>query len=108
MLYIIIILIIISAISKALVDTIAFHQGGVFKGNNFFDITKQGKMFPLTKYPMDGFHIANSLMILSFIVAVCIPSTIPWWIKFSLLSVIFIITFNIFWNHIFNNKNKSK
>lgn len=96
------IIIAIAAVSKALVDTIAFHNGGVFKGNAFFDITKQGKMFPLTKYPVDAFHLFNSLMILCYIVLAIINCKQKWWVQFIILSIVYLLTFNIFWNKILN------
>lgn len=96
------ILIALAAICKAMVDTIAFHNGGRFKGNDFFDINKQGKMFPLTKYPFDAFHLFNSLMIFFFIAASLFIGT--WYIDIAAMGVVFIIIFNTFFNHIFKQK----
>lgn len=93
-----ILLIIIAAISKAFVDTIAFHSGGRFK-SDFFNINKQGKFLPLTKYPFDAFHLFNSLMIVCFITAVSLGGY-RWYIDIPVLGVIFIIVFNIFFNKI--------
>jgi hypothetical protein len=92
--------IILAAICKALVDTIAFHKGGVFK-SKFFDINTQGKFLPLTKYPLDGFHLANSFMLFFFILGI---TGFNW--KLAAAGVLFIAVFNLFWNHIFNKKNK--
>ena len=93
------IVIAIAAISKALVDTIAFHGGGKFKGIDFFNINKQGKMLPFTKYPFDGFHLFNSLMIVCFITAVSLGGY-RWYIDIPVLGIIFIIVFNTFFNKI--------
>lgn len=95
-------LIVLAAISKALADTVAFHGGGIFKGKDFFDINKQGKFLPLTKYPLDAFHLSNSSMIFSFIIALVFPCDIVWWLEIPILGTAFNLTFNLFWNHIFN------
>lgn len=94
----------LAAICKALIDTIAFHKGGVFK-SKFFDINTQGKFLPFTKYPLDGFHISNSLMIVFFVVATCMPSPLVWYLNIILLGTAFNLVFNLFWNHIFNHKS---
>lgn len=91
------ILIIIAAIAKAIADTIVFHGGGKLRQifGAFFDINVPGKFLPHTKYPLDGFHIANSLMIVTFV-----------WIatdgivEFVLGDAVFILVFNLFWNKI--------
>lgn len=94
-------LIAFAAISKALVDTVAFHHGGIFK-SDFFNINKQGNMLPFTSYPFDAFHIFNSLMILSFIVATLVNCNQKWYWKLLIYSATFILVFNLFWEHIFN------
>ena len=96
------ILVVIAAISKALVDTIAFHGGGVFKGKPFYNINIQGKMLPFTKYPVDAFHLANSLMILSFILLAIVNYKNKKWVIFLVLAIVYLCTFNLFWNYIFN------
>jgi hypothetical protein len=100
-------LILIAAISKALVDTIVFHQGGRYKGKNFFNINIQGKFLPFTKYPFDGLHVANSLMIFCFVTAGVLAANQTWWISIIAVVVIgslFNVVFNIFWNKIFKTK----
>lgn len=99
------ILVIGAGICKALVDTIAFHKGGVFKGNNFYNINIQGKFLHFTKYPLDAFHLGNSLMIFLFVGAVVIAARQKLWISviaFVVLGILFNLSFNLFWNHIFN------
>lgn len=96
-----IILIAVAATSKALADTIAFHGGGIFRGKKFFDITKQGKFFPGTKYPMDGYHIFNSLALTCLIWAVSESL-----IQFCIFGLSYIVVFNFFWNYIFTRKTK--
>jgi hypothetical protein len=94
--------IILAAICKALTDTIAFHRGGVFKGRKFFDIYAQGEFLPFTKYPLDGFHVTNSLMIVFFVAAVCIPPSLEWYLNIILLGTAFNLVFDLFWKYIFN------
>lgn len=96
-----ILFIIMAAICKALVDTIAFHDGGKLKGS-FFDINKQGKIIPFTKYHFDGFHVFNSLMIVCFILAACFVPDLAWYYILGIGGVLFNVTFNLFWNKIFN------
>lgn len=95
-------LITIAAMMKAVADTIAHHGGGVLrrKWGDFFDINVQGWIIPGTKYPFNGWHIANSITIASLILAAVINSTVPWWIMFILLSTVFILVFNLFWNKV--------
>lgn len=99
------ILIALIATTKALVDTIAFHHGGVFKSIDFFNINIQGHFLPFTTYPFDGFHLANSFMI--FLLIICAlpifkPSKLKWYWEFVIYSAAFILIFNLFWTHIFN------
>lgn len=96
-------LIIIAAISKAFVDTIAFHRGGKLKGD-FFNINKQGKMLPFTSYPFDGFHLFNSLMIVCFIAAGSLQG-FRWYVDIPVLGIIFISVFNLFFNKILKQKD---
>lgn len=101
-----ILLIVVAAICKAAVDTIVFHNGGKLPKTAFFDNKKQGKFFPMTKYPVDGKHVLNSLMIVCFVVSGTMGTWGTWvWmalLQVAVLGVIFILVFNIFWNKIFN------
>lgn len=107
------ILVIIAAISKSIVDTILFHRGGKLpiwfpKWKDFFDIRKQGKFLPLTKYPWDGFHVFNSIMIFSFLAIPCILLSYTWYISFGIWVIsglIFNLVFNLGFNKIFKNGN---
>lgn len=99
-----ILLIAIAAICKAAVDTIIFHGGGKLPKTKFFDNKVQGKMLTWTKYPWDGKHVGNSLMIVCFVVS----GTLGAWgqgygiVQVVALGVLFILVFNIFCNKIFN------
>jgi len=97
-----ILFIILAAICKAFVDTIAFHQGGIFHDLKFFDINKQGKMLPFTKWPVDGFHVFNSLMIVFFILAICFRPDVEWYFLIPGAGLLFNVTFNIFFNKFLN------
>ena len=107
----IIILLILTATSKSIVDTILFHEGGKLvewfpKWKDFFDIKKQGKFLPLTKYPWDGYHVFNSLMIFSFLAMFCILLPYIWYINIGIwvvLGLVFNVVFNLGFNKIFKN-----
>lgn len=109
----IIILLILAATSKSVADTIIYHRGGKLplwfpKWKDFFDIKKQGKFLPLTKYPWDGVHIANSLMIFSFLAIPCILLPYIWYLKLGIWVVSglgFNVVFNLGFNKIFKNGN---
>lgn len=96
------VLVILSAICKAVADTVCFHKGGKLKGD-FWDMTKQGKFLPFTKYPLDGWHLANSGFII-FLVAACVLNLnvgfLTAAIGFVLLGIVFNLVFNLFFNKI--------
>lgn len=93
--------VILAAICKALSDTISPRKGSrLSKRGDFWDIKKQGKFLPLTKYPLDGWHLCNSGMICMFIIAAAIPIQCDWWIEIPAMGVIFIIAFNFVFNKI--------
>lgn len=96
-----ILFILLAALCKSLVDTIAFHKGGVFQGNKFFDINQQGKFIPHTKYPFDGFHVFNSLMIVFFVAATCTITRLPNLVNLVGLGIVFNLVFNFCWNKVF-------
>ncbi len=91
-----ILLVICAAIFKAAADRIANHNYtvSIFKG---WWLT-QGRFLPLTKYKIDGWHISNSGMICSFIALIF--CTVDWYFYF-ILGTVFILVFNLFYNHIF-------
>lgn len=102
-----ILLIAIAAICKAAVDTIVFHNGGKLPKIAFFDNNKQGKYLPMTKYPWDGKHVGNSLMIVCFVVSGTMGSAAAeghwgWLLEVGVLGIVFILVFNLFWSKIFN------
>lgn len=97
------IFIIISAISKAISDTLSHHyKNSIFyKKGDFWDINKQGKFLRFTKYPFDGWHIFNSIMIISFITGfVFYEQTFNPVLEIFIGGIVFNLTFNLFYNKI--------
>lgn len=95
-------LVTIAAALTAVMDTIAFHGGGALrKYGDFFNIKKQGKMLPLTKFPFDGFHVAKFLSVLAYSMAICLQLH-GWYFIMGIAVVgsLFNIIFNLFWNKI--------
>lgn len=87
---------ILAAICKAIADTIAHHYDtSIFEGIDFFDPAIQGKKIPFTNYPFDGWHVANSLMIVFFVLAV-----FGFTLKALVAGVFFILFFNLFYNKV--------
>jgi hypothetical protein len=80
-------LLIITATSKSIVDTILFHEGGKLvewvskMGKTSLILKNKVSVLPLTKYPWDGFHVFNSLMIFSFLAIPCILLPYTWYIN---------------------------
>lgn len=94
----------IAAVAKATADTIKHHPDtSIFINKKFW--LGEGKIIPLTKYKVDGWHIANSTMIMSFLTLIF--STIPYnlFISYAVFSLEFILIFNIFYNKIFRLKD---
>jgi len=92
-------LIAIAAIGIAFTNTISLHKGGKLKGK-FWDINQQGNFIPFTKYPLDGYHLMQTLYIFAFCVAIF---GFHW--QLAVAGAIYIFTFNWFWNKILNKKN---
>lgn len=95
-----ILLIIIAAICKAFADTISPRKSQLSKRGDFWNIEKKGKMLPFTKYPVDGWHLFNSGMIISLIFANVISFPYIWYVEVPILGIVFILTFNLFYNKI--------
>lgn len=97
------ILIIIAAICKAAADTMAHHpRTMVFKGE-FWRMWPRGKILAFTNYPIDGWHVSNSLMIISLIAAGTLPGY-KWYIDIPVAGVLWILVFNLFYNKLFQRK----
>lgn len=91
-------LILLAAICKAIADTIAHHKGrSVFRNSKFW--ANGGKLLPGTKYKLDGWHLANSGMIICFVVATVLHDPIlVWYFEIPIAGVLFNIVFNVFYN----------
>jgi hypothetical protein len=90
-----------SGFFKAVADTIQHHYDrSIFYGNDFFNPLVQGAIVPFTKYPFDAWHISNSGMIGCFILAACLGRKNEFILKFLITSILFILTFNLFYNQI--------
>lgn len=100
-----ILFIVLAGISKAIADTLSHHfDTSVFKNKNPFiwdPDRSTAKFFPFTKYRMDPWHFANSLMIFSFVAAIAFRDLYYHWaIIIAGLGVIFVIVFNLFYDKI--------
>ena len=93
------ILIIIAAICKAVVDTISQHPKTTILTGKFWQLWPHDKFIPFTKYPLDGWHLCNSLMILCLIVSGVLPGYL-WYIDILAAGILWILTFNLFYNKI--------
>lgn len=115
------IFIVVAAVLKAASDTLKHHFGSsVFKKlkPEFWnpDISNTKELLTIrlpflkpikTKYRLDAWHLSNSLMIVSFTLAyVFSPKSghIHWLIDFAIAGVLFILTFNTFYNKVFLGK----
>jgi hypothetical protein len=97
--------IIIAAICKAVADTLVHHYDtSVFRFSNrrFWDPAisyKFVKFLPLTKYRADGWHLANSIGIISWCLAVVLHSGwLPWYYELLIDGALFNLIFNLFYN----------
>jgi hypothetical protein len=92
--------IILAAICKAVADTLSHHfhtsvfryMGKLWNPEVSWKIAKR---IPFTKYPVDAWHIANSLMIIFFLLAVF---GFSWMVIVG--GIVFNLAFNTFYNKI--------
>ncbi len=93
-------LIIIAAVCKAAADTMAHHpKTMIFKGA-FWRLWPRGRMLAFTNYPLDGWHISNSIMIVTLISAGSLPGYL-WYVDIPVAGVLFTLVFNLFYNKLF-------
>lgn len=93
-----IILVTIAGICLAFSETIKFHEGGIFHEYDFFNINKQGKFLPFTKFPLDGYHVFKSIGIIAFVSLASTHSLLPSILNILFLGTILILVFNLFFN----------
>lgn len=103
------ILIALAAIFKAVADTCADHYStSIFrhKDPNFWNKSVSWKYSKrVFAYPIDGWHIANSLMIFSFLGLNNFKGYFSqWYWNFLIGGVLFVIVFNLFYNKILYRK----
>lgn len=108
--------VVLAAVSKAVADTLADHFWvSIFKKLNpkFWDkatASDNEKTFWITKYKLDGWHIANSLIIIFFLLAMVNyqPHLKVYFdaLYFILSGIAFNIFFNLFYNRILKSENK--
>lgn len=100
------VLIVLAAFFKAVADTLQHHFGtSVFRylDPRFWnaEISWQYAHFlKFTRYRLDGWHLANSGMIVSFIGAVAAAPAFPWWVILPVGGLLFNGTFALFYDHI--------
>lgn len=102
-----IILFLLAAFFKAVADTLQHHYGSsVFKNLNYkfwnpVHSWHYVKFLPLTKYRADGWHLANSGMIICFVlVAVLHQPVLAWYFEIPIAGLWFNIVFNLLYNKI--------
>lgn len=93
--------VILFAIAKATADTIEHHPDTSIFNNTWW--LKEGKLIPYTKYKLDGWHIANSIMVAIFLSMIFIRVDKPI-LVFGISIILYILTFNLFYNKIFRLK----
>lgn len=100
------ILFVLAAAFKAVADTLAHHfDTSVFRNLNrkFWDggDTTAPNYLPFTKYPLDGWHLSNSLFLASSMLAsVLYTPLFNTWIDFAIIGTSFVIVFNTLYNKI--------
>lgn len=99
--------ILLAAICKAVADTLQHHYGSSlfrFSNRRFWDPEiswKYAKFLPFTKYRLDGWHLANSGMIVFFCMAVVFHHPwVSWYYELLIAGILFNVVFNLFYNKI--------
>lgn len=107
MIFLTITCIILAGFFKAVADTLQHHfDSSIFKTGErkFWDPIiswKYAGYLKFTRYRLDGWHLANSGMIIAFCVAVvCYQSTWSWYIELLAAGLLFNLSFNLFYNRI--------
>jgi hypothetical protein len=104
--------ILLAGVCKAVADTLQHHfQQSVFKwwDPRFWDGAvswQYAHYLKFTRYKIDGWHIANSLMILFFCLAIAFHKTgrFDVFLEVIMYGGLFDIAFNIFYNKILKKK----
>jgi hypothetical protein len=106
-----IILIVLAAFFKAVADTLTHHfDTSVFNwwDRRFWDASvswRYAHYLKWTKYRLDGWHLANSGMIICFCLAVVLhTSVLSWYWEVLIAGSVFNLSFNLFYNRILRRK----
>lgn len=104
-------ILILAAFFKAVADTLQHHfDTSIFRNYDYkwWDPNRSWryiKFIPLTKYRPDAWHLANSLMIISFIcLAVFYKPHFKWWIEIMAAGILFNLAFGLFYDKTLNKK----
>ena len=104
-------ILVLAAFFKAVADTLQHHYDvSVFKNMTYhwWDPNRSWRyvnFIPFTKYRPDAWHLANSLMIISFIsLAVFHQHHFKWWIEIIAAGIIFNLAFGFFYDKILISK----
>lgn len=104
------ILIIVAVICSAVTDTISQHPKTTILTGKFWQLWPHNKFIPFTKYPLDGWHLCKSLMVLSLLAIGFVDYlyTYQWYYVAGayLLTggLLWILPFNLFYNKILKKK----
>lgn len=110
-----ILLIFLAGVCKSLADTLAWHfDTCIFrntKRRDFFEINTQrvrkiktiGGLGRFSGYPLDAWHISNSIQLTCWLVLPLVykPILPAWWMDFGAGGLLFIVVFNLFYNKVF-------
>jgi hypothetical protein len=101
----------LAGVFKAMADTLQHHfDSSIFKNLNpkWWNPAESWEhvgFIPLTEYRADGWHLANSGMIIFFTLAASIHEPyFKWYIELPAGGAIVIMSFNLFYNRIFRKK----
>lgn len=97
-----ILIIFLAALSKAAADTIKHHPDTSIFNNTWW--IKDGVTIPPSKYKVDGWHIANSITIATWLSLIFIKIPYNLAISYIILGILHILIFNLFYNKIFRLK----
>ncbi len=99
--------ILLAAFFKAVADTLTHHfDSSVFRwwDQRFWNAAiswQYPHYLKFTKYKVDGWHLANSGMIVCFCVAVCLHhSALAWYFEIPIAGTFFNLSLNLFYNKI--------
>jgi hypothetical protein len=93
--------VIFAAFFKAVCDSMEHHPD-VWPFTAFWNTRHPGndKVKRVFNYPLDAWHLSNTLMISSFLWGIVISQNGNWW-GFLIMGVVYNIVFNLFYNKVF-------